>query len=154
MSWFGEEVAAHPAFAKNRPMLRRGNRGPFVKEWQTIVKTTKIDGIFGPETEKMTKAWQKAHNLKVDGKVGPETWKSGLTSLSVQGTIAARRAAAAQGTPMPGPDPVVEVLPSGMVIARDAKKKNAYMIPIMSGLGLVFVYSAYKAVKESKRARA
>ncbi len=35
-----------------------------------------IDGLYGKNTEKAVKAYQKAHGLEVDGFVGPKTWAS------------------------------------------------------------------------------
>jgi hypothetical protein len=35
-----------------------------------------IDGLYGKNTEKAVKAYQKAKGLKVDGIVGPKTWTS------------------------------------------------------------------------------
>lgn len=56
-------------------MLKRGDKGPSVKELQFYLKI-QSDGNFGPGTEKAVKAWQKAHGLLDDGLVGPMTWKS------------------------------------------------------------------------------
>lgn len=72
-------------------IIKLGNRGPDVAAWQTFLRGGQIDddgnctaalgdsvvsdGIFGPATDKATKAWQAAHALAADGIVGPNTWK-------------------------------------------------------------------------------
>ena len=55
-----------------------GDKGADVRRWQRQLGTVmdadiEVDGEFGPETLKLTKAFQKAGGLEVDGKVGPET---------------------------------------------------------------------------------
>lgn len=62
------------------PELKKGTTGKAVKVWQAIVGTA-IDGKFGANTEKKTKAFQKAHKLEQDGIVGKKTWKAGLESV-------------------------------------------------------------------------
>jgi peptidoglycan hydrolase-like protein with peptidoglycan-binding domain len=37
-----------------------------------------IDGIFGPRTEQMVKAWQASEGVPVDGIVGPRTWSTSV----------------------------------------------------------------------------
>lgn len=70
--------------------IKIGSRGPDVQAWQTFLRGGQIDadgnctakegdaiisdGIFGPVTDKATKAWQAANNLTADGIVGPNTW--------------------------------------------------------------------------------
>ena len=70
--------------------IKLGNHGPDVAAWQTFLRGGQIDadgnctvalgdsilsdGDFGPITDKNTKAWQVAHNLKADGVVGSDTW--------------------------------------------------------------------------------
>ena len=63
----------------NVPTLRRGSKGELVKSVQEYLKDEsgadlKIDGIFGSETEKAVKDFQKSHGLTVDGVIGPKTW--------------------------------------------------------------------------------
>jgi hypothetical protein len=63
----------------NVPTLRRGSKGELVKRVQEYLKDEsgadlKIDGIFGSETEKAVKDFQKSHGLTVDGVIGPKTW--------------------------------------------------------------------------------
>lgn len=61
-----------------RPTLRRGAKGEYVFELQTLLKKDgselEIDGIFGPGTQSAVRAFQKRHKLQVDGIVGPKTW--------------------------------------------------------------------------------
>ena len=72
---------------EKKPTIRRGDKGPYVKECQEDlirlgydVGKTGADGIFGKNTEAGVKAFQKDHNdrdgkaLKVDGIVGEKTW--------------------------------------------------------------------------------
>lgn len=59
------------------PLLRRGDKGPAVADWQrTLVELGYkliIDGDFGPLTDAATRAFQGSRGLVVDGIVGPKT---------------------------------------------------------------------------------
>jgi peptidoglycan hydrolase-like protein with peptidoglycan-binding domain len=76
-------VAASPAgTAAGAPALefkypgspvKVGSKGSDVALVQAVVGA-KADGDFGPKTEALVKAWQKANGLKDDGVVGPVTW--------------------------------------------------------------------------------
>lgn len=59
-------------------LIRRGARGPDVAAWQRVLGID-ADGIFGPETDAVTRQWQRAHHLVADGIVGPATWNAALT---------------------------------------------------------------------------
>ena len=51
-----------------------------VQGWQNILLNSganiTVDGVFGPQTTALTKAWQAAHGLPADGIVGPMTWEA------------------------------------------------------------------------------
>lgn len=56
------------------------NKGPNVGKWQRKIKDLgyykgKIDNSFGPETDRATRAFQKANDLAVDGQAGPASNK-------------------------------------------------------------------------------
>ena len=66
-----------------KPMLRKGDKGTYVKELQTDLHELGydlgkygIDGSFGAVTEKAVKKFQEEHGLNDDGVVGKETWKA------------------------------------------------------------------------------
>lgn len=59
----------------DRPTLRFGSSGPYVKLVQVLVGA-KADGVFGPITAKAVQEYQLYHNLASDGIVGPLTWGS------------------------------------------------------------------------------
>lgn len=62
-------------------VLRQGMRGPAVAEWQQkYLGIAKPDGIFGPETTRLTKDWQVKHGLMGDGVVGPATRAAALVA--------------------------------------------------------------------------
>lgn len=54
-------------------VLRLGSEGAGVRELQRALRI-KVDGGFGPATEKAVKAFQTNHGLKADGVVGDKTW--------------------------------------------------------------------------------
>lgn len=59
--------------SKERPTLRRGDRGDSVKTLQTALGVDP-DGIFGARTEATLRARQRELGLVADGIVGPRTW--------------------------------------------------------------------------------
>lgn len=64
--------------------LRSGSQNVHVRSFQRRMKdrgwTIGVDGIFGPETDKVTRQFQGEKHLKVDGVVGPETWNAAWTA--------------------------------------------------------------------------
>lgn len=60
-------------------VLKKGSKGSAVKDLQTKLNKAKtkpelkVDGIFGPLTDKAVRVYQKKNGLKVDGKVGEYT---------------------------------------------------------------------------------
>ena len=75
------------------PILRQGSQGLQVKTLQYLLRSARdlwqqvvvADGIFGPKTEEIVRAYQGLVGLTVDGIVGPLTWSS------LTGTGAVRR---------------------------------------------------------------
>ena len=60
--------------------IRRGSRGKAVKLWQIIIDANP-DGIFGADTERLTRIFQAGHGLESDGVVGRMSWAAGLGSV-------------------------------------------------------------------------
>lgn len=61
------------------PTLRKGSKGGYVKELQTILNYNYgehliVDGIYGGATMGAVERFQKLKGLKVDGICGPKTW--------------------------------------------------------------------------------
>lgn len=75
----GYKVTASPvSTAVNGSVLKKGSRGPAVKEIQQKLtslgfSTKGIDGVFGSNTENAVRQFQKSRGLKADGIVGTET---------------------------------------------------------------------------------
>jgi len=57
------------AASEGKGVIRRGHRGPAVKQVQSKLGI-KDDGVFGGGTQRAVKAWQKKQGLKPDGVVG------------------------------------------------------------------------------------
>lgn len=79
-----------------RPVLARGDRGPFVTELQRLLRVTP-DGDFGPATDAALRAAQTVLGLASDGVAGSATWGALLgepvATSSPTGPAAACRAA-------------------------------------------------------------
>lgn len=63
-------------------LLKKGSTGNKVRELQTLLKI-KVDGHFGPATEKAVLAFQDQRNLETDGIVGLKTWEKLKSSLII-----------------------------------------------------------------------
>ena len=75
-----------PSPAASKPTVSSGSKGPAVSELQSRLnawltrtpginlKPLVVDGIFGPKTLAVVRAFQSAVSIKVDGIVGPVTW--------------------------------------------------------------------------------
>ena len=63
---------------KNKPTLKQGSKGDWVKVAQARLTVNgidvKVDGIFGPQTKAAVEEFQKIYNLTIDGIIGPKTW--------------------------------------------------------------------------------
>ena len=59
-------------------LLRNRTQGEDARQWQAQMrargKTIGVDGIYGPESERVCRAFQGEKKLQVDGIVGPATW--------------------------------------------------------------------------------
>ncbi|UCF06526.1 MAG: peptidoglycan-binding protein [bacterium] len=71
-------------------ILRRGSRGRLVRFLQIALNThlnpqprIKVDGLFGPKTEKAVLDFQVFAGLDTDGIVGPKTWNALLEPAKV-----------------------------------------------------------------------
>jgi hypothetical protein len=63
-----------PTKPKLGKWLRNGSTGDTVKYLQAALGDLKVDGVFGPLTEKAVRKFQKQQKIQVDGVVGPQTW--------------------------------------------------------------------------------
>jgi len=68
--------AADPNAAQyQKQILKVGSKGPAVEYLQkSLGGSLKVDGKFGPGTQKAVKDFQTSKSLKADGIVGPKTW--------------------------------------------------------------------------------
>lgn len=66
-------AAAHPA-AEAKP-LSKGSTGPRVVRVQRALHVHPANGVFGPQTRRKVKAFQRSHHLRADGIVGKSTWR-------------------------------------------------------------------------------
>jgi peptidoglycan hydrolase-like protein with peptidoglycan-binding domain len=66
--------------------VRPGAQGNAVRGVQREFPTT-VDGVYGPETERVVRTFQQDAAILVDGVVGPATWRAlvgGVQSASLQ----------------------------------------------------------------------
>jgi peptidoglycan hydrolase-like protein with peptidoglycan-binding domain len=65
--------------ANSTPLLKKGSKGEAVTRlqqglYQLGYDPRAVDGIFGPNTERVVKEFQTNNGLAADGIVGPKTW--------------------------------------------------------------------------------
>jgi hypothetical protein len=63
-----------PPSDTSRPTIRNGSYGNNVREVQTSLSVSPVDGNFGPQTGSAVKSYQASVNISDDGVVGPQTW--------------------------------------------------------------------------------
>jgi len=79
-------LLAAPAASAHAPLLRQGDRGQAVSAWQSDLNRVaaaglRVDGVFGPLTDRATRRFQAGAGLVADGVVGPSTRRAaGATS--------------------------------------------------------------------------
>ncbi|HZV75632.1 MAG TPA: peptidoglycan-binding domain-containing protein [Conexibacter sp.] len=92
-------------------MLSRGARGPAVRALQRLLTRaglpTPLAGVFGPQTERNVKRFQRRLRVRANGVVTART----LAAL--------QRAAATRATPAPAPAPPAAGDPPGLATLRD-----------------------------------
>jgi N-acetylmuramoyl-L-alanine amidase len=65
--------APKPTKPRLSSWLKRGSTGPNVRYIQAVLGI-KVDGQFGPITDRAVRDFQRRHRLKIDGIVGPITY--------------------------------------------------------------------------------
>ncbi|HEX9993772.1 MAG TPA: M6 family metalloprotease domain-containing protein [Acidimicrobiales bacterium] len=73
--------------AVTEPTVRKGSRGPAVEKLQRLLGQAgfdagTVDGVFGTNTVKAVRAFQKANGLVVDGVAGRATWAALLAATA------------------------------------------------------------------------
>lgn len=77
---YDEEKTTKKVSETKMPTIKKGSTGKAVMIWQIIIGA-EPDGVFGNNTEKKTKEFQKKHGLEEDGIAGTNSWKAGLESV-------------------------------------------------------------------------
>jgi peptidoglycan hydrolase-like protein with peptidoglycan-binding domain len=104
-------IAAHAGPARHEPFLARGDIGPLVSDWQRELdrwfdrtgrgsEAVAVDGVFGPATERATRAFQTAQRITVDGLVGPETRAALLSAPALVNRVDPQAAAVDDAVPV------------------------------------------------------
>lgn len=137
------------------PVIRLGDRGPAVSDWQAALNSAAgtslaTDGIFGPATDAATRDFQRARGLTVDGVVGPQT------RAAVGSPVAVPAVAPAPAQPVPAETASSTALlrsgDRGPAVAEWQGQLNA-----AAGAGLVtdgiFGPATDRATREFQRAR-
>ncbi len=94
-------LGAEPAAAGPRAAdlnLDRGSRGPDVVSLQSALGIA-ADGIFGPQTERAVRRYQRNHGIEPTGHVGPQT--TAALKLRSSSTKRSRTRTTEQGAPAP-----------------------------------------------------
>lgn len=80
---YGDNTTQIPVVEQTKPTLKRGNKGKWVTELQTILKSKGydlgsygVDGDFGKCTEAAVRQFQLDNDLVADGVVGAKTWEA------------------------------------------------------------------------------
>lgn len=78
--WSGQ-ITGLPEIEVDRPTLRSGSRGEFVRDLQVQLRDLgysvgHVDGVFGTRTRNAVMAFQADHELGVDGVAGKRTWSA------------------------------------------------------------------------------
>ncbi len=104
--------------------IRAGNRGDRVKTLQQSLITLgylsgKADGIFGNQTKKAVKAFQRNNHLTADGVAGKKTLTAILSALS--GGSSAEKAAASPTAASPAETPSPSAVPTATPAPEDGE---------------------------------
>lgn len=75
---------------RNRPLLREGATGQFVRDLQNGLKqlgklAERVDGDYGAETKQAVMLFQKDYGLEMDGVCGTATWAALNSALAKKG---------------------------------------------------------------------
>ncbi len=139
-------------------VLRRGSTGTPVKELQYYlfvmaaydpdIPTVSIDGVFGADTERSVKAFQRRNSLTIDGIVGRTTWESlyqQAGTLRLSGAVVTITRIDYPGTPLKLGDHGPDVLYFSSLITR-----IAYYFDTIANVGLTDTYTPLleEAVKD------
>jgi peptidoglycan hydrolase-like protein with peptidoglycan-binding domain len=138
------------------PVLRMGDRGPAVAEWQHQLNTVAnaglvTDGIFGPATDRATRSFQQSRGITVDGIVGPQTRSVASGQIAVP--VSSPPTAPAPGAgDLPPPTGLLRLGDRGPYVAQWQGQLNTAISANLAVDG-IFGPATDRATRELQRAR-
>jgi peptidoglycan hydrolase-like protein with peptidoglycan-binding domain len=134
-----------PPKPDERPVIGKGDDGPYVVAVQTTLGIIPADGDFGPTTDGGVKGFQAAAGLTADGIVGPKTWEA-LDEL------AAAKAAGNDVLPQEQINEIIRIADASAIARYSWRDRGTMPKGYTAGIALCFALAATALARDNPTA--